>query len=88
MTKINEEKLALTIAGALLLKNGEVSIEDIQSFPFLSQEINAQTIAGFLLGLYDAELVSKKISSSPFLRWEQVISLNKRPEKEPVLPGQ
>ena len=80
MKKIIEKKLALNISAAILLKKGEISTRDIRSFPFLSNDFDASLIVNSLLRLYDAELVSNKISSKPFLEWEEVIRLRKFPE--------
>ncbi len=80
MEKIREEKLALRISAAILIQNGEISIDEIQSLPFLTSDINVRRIADSLVRLFGAELVCKKISSHPFLRWEETIQLKKRYE--------
>lgn len=78
MGKVDEQKLALRIAATLLVGHGEVSLEDIKSLPFLGRDFNVRIIADSLLTMYDAELISKKIPSSSFLRWEEVIRLKSK----------
>ncbi len=80
MTNIIETKLALKLSAAILVKNGEISTKDIRSLPFLSRDFDADLIVNSLLKLFDAELICNKISSKPFLKWEEVIRLKKLPE--------
>jgi hypothetical protein len=80
MKNIMETKLALNISAAILLKKGEISTKDIRSFSFLSNDFDTSLIVNSLLRLYDAELVCNKISSKPFLEWEEIIRLRKFPE--------
>lgn len=84
MRKINEEKVALKISAILLLKNGEISIKDIRSIPFLKEDFNVKIIVNTLLKLYDSELVTKKIPSDSFLQWEEVIQLKNYKNKMAV----
>jgi hypothetical protein len=79
MRKIDEQKLALSIAAVVLLRDGEISTDDIRSLPFLSDDFDARLIVDSLLELFDAEVFNRKLSSSPFLRWEQVIRLKAVP---------
>ena len=69
------ETIGYRLAGALLIHNGELSIEDIQAMPFLTQPSDADNIIKFLLGMFDAEIYQKKISSYPTPQWEQIIRL-------------
>jgi len=85
MKDIQESKLALHISAAMLLKNGEISRTDIRSFPFLSRDFNTDLIVRSLLRLFDAELVCNKVSSTPFLKWEEIIRLRKKRQKQPSL---
>lgn len=79
MTKIAETKLALNISAAILLKNGEVSMDDISALPFLSEDVDVNLVVDSLLKFYDAELFCNKIASTPFLKWETVVRLKNRP---------
>ncbi len=82
MKNIKETKLALNISAAILLKKGEISTKDIQAFPFLSQDFDTNLIVNSLLSLYDAELICNKISSKPFLEWEEIIRLRRNPSEQ------
>lgn len=80
MGAIAETKLVLSISAAILLKQGEISTEDIRSFSFVSQDFNAKPVIDSLLRLYDTELICNKVSSKPFLKWEETIRLRQRPQ--------
>jgi hypothetical protein len=82
MKNIRETKLALNISAAILLEKGEISTKDIQAFPFLSQDFDTNLIVHSLLSLYDAELICNKISSKPFLEWEEIIRLRRNSPEE------
>jgi hypothetical protein len=81
MKNIIETELALKMSAAILLKKGEISTRNIRAFPFLSDDFDTNLIINSLLRLYDTELIRNKISSSPFLEWEEIIRLRRnRPE--------
>ena len=84
MKNIIETKLALNVSAAILLKKGEISIKDIRAFPFLGDDFDANLIVNSLLKLYDTELICNKISSKPFLEWEEIIRLRRKLPKQPV----
>lgn len=84
MKNIIKKRLALNISAAILLKKGEISTRDIRSFPFLSNDFDASLIVNSLLRIYDAELICNKVSSEPFLKWEEVIRLRRNPLEQPV----
>jgi len=69
------EIIGIKLASALLLQHGELSLEDIQAIPFLTQPSEAETIIKSLLGTFDAEIYQKKVTSYPTPQWEQVIRL-------------
>jgi hypothetical protein len=82
MKNITETMLALKMSAAILLKKGEISTRDIRAFPFLSEDFDANLIVNSLLRLYDTELVCNKISSNPFLEWEEVILLRRNRSRQ------
>lgn len=84
MKELQVEKLGLRISAVILLRKGEISIEDINSLPFVESDRSARIIADSLLKLFDADVVCKKISSSPFLKWEESIFL-RNPSKPVAL---
>ena len=69
------ENIGFKLASALLLQHGELSIEDIQAMPFLTQPSEADNIIKGLLGTFDAEIYPIKVSSFPTPQWEQIIRL-------------
>lgn len=81
MGNIREIKLAINISAVILLKKGEISLDDIRSLPFLREGFKADLIVDSLLGMFDAELVCNKIASHPFLAWEEVIRLKSKPSR-------
>lgn len=75
MNTIQQQRLALRLAAAILIQHGEVSPEDIRSFPFVSEDLDLGSIINALAKLYNAELLSSQITTSPFPRWEEKIVL-------------
>ncbi len=84
MKNIAETKLALNLSAAILLKKGEISTKDIRSLPFLDEDFDTNLVVNSLLKLYDAELICNKISSKPFLEWEETIRLKRKPQERPA----
>ncbi len=79
MSDYKEKNLALYISANILIKKGEISTKDINSLPFLSENFDSNLIISSLLKMYDAELISNKVSSKPFLRWEETVRLKDFP---------
>lgn len=75
MNTIQQQRLALRLAAAILIRHGEVSPEDIRSFPFVSEDLDVDSIINALARLYNTELLSSQIATSPFPRWEETIIL-------------
>jgi len=77
MNYISLNKLSLELAERLLLKNGELSIQDIKGIPFLHDERDAETIFFLLKNKYQAEVYYRKISVSELPYWDEIIKLKK-----------
>lgn len=75
MNTIEHKRFSLGLAAAILLKKGKVSVEDIHSLPFIDDHRDHRAIIESLLSLYDAEIVSQQISSTPYPKWEEVVQL-------------
>jgi len=71
------ENIGLKIAGALLIKYGELSVRDIQAIPFFSDSPHIETVIEYLTRFYNAEIYTKRIASSTIPEWEQIIRLRK-----------
>ena len=84
MNNILELKRALNISAAILLKKGEISTEDIRSLPFLKKDVDIYVIVKSLLKLFDAELTCNRVSSKPFLIWEETIRLKSRQPQQQI----
>lgn len=80
MESLLEYQTALKIASAILIKKGEVSLGEIEAFPFIDRDFDPQIIANALKQMYDVEVISRKISSFPYMQWDNIIRLNAIPE--------
>lgn len=69
------DKLVVKLAGALLLQQGELSVDDIRAMPFLTNPAQLDTVVDLLLRNFNAEIYSKRVASAPIPEWEQVIRL-------------
>src|SRR6266480_4225874 len=74
------ERVPVTLAAALLLKEGEISISDIEAIPFVEGERAALAIAARLTHRFDTYTKRRRVSaaSGPGA-WEDVIVLRARP---------
>jgi len=74
---LNTEAIVLKLAGALLVRHGELSIRDIRAMPFFTSPDQAEPVIDYLIRTFDAEVYSKRVASQPLPEWEQVIRLRK-----------
>lgn len=72
---IRTDRIALRVASALLLHQGELSVGDIASLPFVRSADETQAVVDLLLRNYDVEISTRKISSGAIPQWEQLIRL-------------
>lgn len=75
-TLIDYQK-ALSMAEALLLKNGSVSIKEIKALSQIDRDFDASIISNALSNSFNVQIVNKKISSFPYMEWDSIITLNK-----------
>jgi hypothetical protein len=59
------------IAGALLLRNREISVRDIRAVPFVETDDDVEAIVNALLRSFTVEMVQRRSGSG----WEDVIQL-------------
>lgn len=73
--KPEQIKLVVKLAGALLLQEGELAVDDIRAMPFLTNPAQLDSVVDLLLRNFNAEVYSKRVASAPIPEWEQVIRL-------------
>ena len=71
-------KVSLKLASALLLHNGEVSVEDIKAMPFLTDPGESEAIINSLINTFNVEVCLKRVSLQPIPEWEEIIKLKNR----------
>jgi hypothetical protein len=75
MNRIEQQRLALRLAAAILIKHGEISSEDIRSLPFLTDDFDTRSILNALSRIYNVDITSLQTTTKPFLRWEEKVLL-------------
>jgi len=70
-------KIGLKLATALLLRHGEVSIEDIKAMPFFTDPSESEAVINSLIRTFNVEVYQKRVSLQPFPEWEEVIRIKK-----------
>jgi hypothetical protein len=67
--------MALTLAAALLVKDGEISIGDIEALPFVESDQEARDIAGRLTRRFDTYIAQRRMRgvAGPSSREEVII---------------
>jgi hypothetical protein len=76
--EVRTEKLALRLAGALLLHHGELSVKDIRAIPLFTHPDQIDAAVEYLIRTFNAEVYTKRVASSPIPEWEEVIRLKTR----------
>jgi len=69
------DRIAVKLAGALLLQYGEISKEHIRAMPFLIEPGEAEMVISGLMKLFNVEVYQRMVSSYPTPEWEEVIRL-------------
>jgi len=72
---IRADRLALRVASALLLHEGELALTDIRSLPFYESPEDPEGVIEAIIRNYDVEVYTKRIASTPVPEWEKVIRL-------------
>jgi len=76
-TTLQNEEIGFRCASALLLYKGQIAVRDIQALPFIENDSQTELIIEALKQRYDVEIKSEKISSWPFLEWDEIIRLRR-----------
>jgi len=82
---MENKSIALRLASALLLHNGELSINDIAALPMVEDEEDIFLILSLLLQNFDAEIQQRRVKSSSLPAWEEFITL--KPKSAVVATG-
>lgn len=69
------DSLGLKVATALLMHEGEVSMTDIRSLPFFVSPEQPEAVIQAILGSYNVEVYTRRVSSEPIPEWEEFIRL-------------
>ena len=72
---VDRKELLFRIAGSLLQRQRELSIEDIRAIPLVESQEVLSEVVNYLLNEFNAEIVQRSVATEPFLRWERVIRL-------------
>ena len=72
---VDTEQVAVRLAAALLLSNGEVSYSEISSMPFVQSHEEVVEVMATLLDRFDAELANKVVPKQLVSVSEAVVRL-------------
>lgn len=70
--------LSKTMAEALLVSDGEISLGQIRALPFVEDETQVENIVNSLVKEFETEYQLRRTSSSSISEWEEVIILKGR----------
>lgn len=73
--KFRPQDLGLRLASALLMRYGEVSVEDIRAIPLFKNFDESEAVIKALQKLFNVEIYTKKVTAWPILQWEELIRL-------------
>lgn len=76
-SKYSTQNIGLKLAGALLMYNGELSVNDIRAMPFFSSSDESELVIKALETSFKTERYTRKVTSQPIPQWEDVIRLKK-----------
>ena len=76
-SKYSTQNIGLKLAGALLMYNGELSVNDIRAMPFFSGSDESELVIKALETSFKTERYTRKVTSQPIPQWEDVIRLKK-----------
>lgn len=65
--------VSLKLVMSILNNHGEVSVGDIEAIPFVESEQDVEMILNYLLRNEQVEVVQRKVSSWPIMRWERIV---------------
>lgn len=71
------QPLELSLAAALLMEEGELTLTDIEALPFVEDEETAFSILTRLLSMFEAEPTQRRVPGA-FGAWETVIELKQK----------
>ena len=72
--------ISAKLASMLLLRRGELSIDEIMALPFVEDAEEASLIMSMLALHFDADIEQRKVASSVLPEWEDVILLRQKPK--------
>lgn len=72
--------ISAKLASILLLRRGELSINEIMALPFVEDVEEASLIMTMLALHFDADIEQRRVASSVLPEWEDIILLRQKPE--------